>query len=160
MKQDRCQLGKVLTNGEKASRQNREYHLLRHSDRGRLALLRAQTSEVPLLGSVSVLPPQTLMASEAFGFTQSVRLSREHEAPRTVRRQAVQGVMRWRLFPAPSFGTARSVEGKGGRAWPELPSEAPEAFPEGFVYNKYHWPAAKPSGRSRGLRATASGGNE
>ena len=65
--------------------------------------------------------------------------------------KAAQGVMWWRLFSAPSFGTARSVEGKGGRAWPELPSEAPEAFPEGFVYHKYHWLAAKPSGRSRGL---------
>lgn len=60
-------------------------------------------------------------------------------------KKAVQGVMRWRLFSAPSFGTARSIEGKGGRAWPELPSEAPEAFPEGFVYHKYHWLAAKPS---------------
>lgn len=160
MKQDRCQLGKVLTNGEKASRQKREYHLLRHSDRGRLALLRAQTSEVPLLGSVSVLPPQTLMASEAFGFTQPVSeaLARTRGAENC--EKAVQGVMRWRLFSAPSFGTARSVEGKEGRAWPELPSEAPEAFPEGFMYNKYHWLAAKPSGRSRGLRATASGGNE
>lgn len=45
-----------------------------------------------------------------------------------------------RCFSALSLGNTQAAERKGGRAWPERPSEVLEAFPEQVhAPNKYHW---------------------